>query len=249
MVKQKEQQDKIIDMFNDIAPTYDITNRVLSLGIDSKWREDACKIAFEESLKNIKNNLFIADIACGTGDMIKEMQKEANRRGVTLDYIVGVDPSFNMLKVASQKLDSNIKLIEATANDIPLESNLLDIVSISYGLRNVIERNGALKEFNRILKPNGLLLILDFMQETNKNFIDKFKQNMMKSYTRFVLPIIGGLISRNFKAYKYLPDSIKNFPSVDNLKEEIKLNKFDCIYSKNYSASVCTLIIAKKLNL
>ncbi|STQ86279.1 bifunctional demethylmenaquinone methyltransferase/2-methoxy-6-polyprenyl-1,4-benzoquinol methylase UbiE [Helicobacter muridarum] len=237
-MESQHKQTQIIDMFNDIAPTYDTTNRLMSMGADIKWRKEACK----QALKIVaKPNVNIADIACGTGDMMLHWAKESVGLEIVIDSIVGVDPSNNMLSIAREKIIDGI-FITAQADNIPLESNSKDIVSIAYGLRNVVNRRDSLREFYRILKPNGVLVILEFMAQSQKNLPSIF----MRLYTKTLLPIVGGIISQNFKAYKYLPKSIDEFITLESLEEELLLHGLLTIFSKNYSANVCSLVIAQK---
>lgn len=234
----EKKQDEIIRMFNNIAPTYDTTNRIMSMGIDINWRKEACKEAFK--ILN-KQTLSIADIACGTGDMILHWQHEAKQANVKIQNIVGIDPSEGMLNVAKTKIDNGIFHI-AQANNLPLESNSQDIVSIAYGLRNVISRKEALMEFHRILKPQGVLVILEFMAPSSNTLSSFF----MRFYTKMILPIVGGVVSRNFKAYRYLPNSIDNFITKESLEEELLLHNMPTLFSKSYNANVSSLIIAQK---
>lgn len=252
-------QNEIISMFDDIAPTYNKANRMLSLGIDISWRKEACKKAF--NLLD-KKQVVIADIACGTGDMIGHWLDASKEFDVKIDSLYGIDPSSGMLEVAKQRfsveitplenldskkpsnMESNsfITLALAKAQDLPLESNSFDIISIAYGLRNVVDRKEALQEFYRVLKPGGVLVILEFTNQKSFNPIAK----ILSLYTRYALPLIGGLISRNFKAYKYLPSSIKSFVTKQSLQKELDLNGFKNAFAKSYSANISTLIIAKK---
>lgn len=235
-----EKQSEIINMFNHIAPTYDTTNRVMSMGIDVSWRKEACKQSFQ--ILN-QQNLKIADIACGTGDMILHWQHESKIANVQIDDIVGIDPSNGMLHVAKEKIP-NGKFYIASADNLPLESCSQDIVSIAYGLRNVVKRKEALKEFSRVLRPQGILVILEFTAQSHTNIMSFF----MQVYTKTVLPLIGGIISRNFKAYKYLPQSIDGFITRESLEEELLLHNMTTVISKSYSANVSSLIIAQKNN-
>lgn len=237
-----EKQEKIIEMFDSIAPSYDRANRILSLGIDIAWRKDACKKALA---MQSKNPLVIADIACGTGDMILHWEQHVKDREVTF---IGVDPSKGMLEVAKEKLKKLLdlkkaKIFVAQAQNLEmLENESVDIVSIAYGIRNVVDIDRALSEFWRVLKPGGILVILEFTKKDRKGIIDK----LMGFYTRKILPLVGGLISRNYKAYAYLPDSIEDFLSNEALVEKMEKNKLNIKVIKSYSANISTLLIATK---
>lgn len=232
----KSKQDNIIDMFDNIARNYDLANRILSFNIDTKWRKEACL----KTLKLInRDHLKIIDIACGTGDMILNWIKFSKD-----SKILGIDPSINMLNIAKEKLPNEVKLIQGEAKNIAIDDNMVDVLSIAYGLRNVVEIDKALSEFHRVLKNDGILVILEFTKKDNENFIDK----IASFYTRRILPIIGGLISKNYKAYKYLPDSVSDFLTLEELEEKLKKLGFIIPIKKRYVANLCSLIIAQKNN-
>lgn len=226
-------------MFNDIAPTYDIANRILSGGVDKSWRRKAVNIAYD-NLEGSKIKK-IVDVACGTGDMIEFWKKEASKRGVEIESIDGVDPSFEMLKVAKEKC-KNVAFHEGFATELPFEDGSVDIVSIVYGIRNVVDREDALKEFHRVLKKGGLLVILEFTKEEQKSILQK----CASFYNNKILPTIGGMISGSYEAYKYLPDSIDSFLTANMLKTEMESVGFIPIFVKGYSANISTTFIAKK---
>ncbi|NPA55577.1 MAG: bifunctional demethylmenaquinone methyltransferase/2-methoxy-6-polyprenyl-1,4-benzoquinol methylase UbiE [Epsilonproteobacteria bacterium] len=200
-------QNDIIKMFDDIANKYDFVNRIISFGIDKKWR----RVAVKESLKFIThtNNLIIADVACGTGDMIKAWQDGLAHQP---NQIIGVDPSKNMLNIAKYKF-ANVKFALGSATNLPFEDNSVDIISIAFGIRNVIDIKNAVKEFERVLKHNGIVVILEFTKETNPSYLRK----IVDYYTNTILPKIGSYLSNNKQAYTYLPQSIQNFQTTDEL--------------------------------
>lgn len=148
-----EKQEKIVSMFDNIAPTYDTANRVMSMGVDKSWRRKACDLAYEFYGKATLDK--IVDVACGTGDMMDFWRSRAELSGVAIGEIVGVDPSNGMVDVAREKYPKfNYHISKAT--EIPLEDASADFLSITYGIRNVVERKEALDEFNRVLKKMGL---------------------------------------------------------------------------------------------
>lgn len=234
-----EKQQEIISMFDNIADSYDITNRILSCGIDVIWRNKACNLAFQNM--QTKDNINIIDVACGTGDMIIKWQENANKNNININNIKGIDPSEKMLQIAQQKIPS-VEFIKNEATNMPLESESADIISISYGIRNVVARQEALIEFARILKKGGILVILEFTKNQNPSLLEKCAM----FYTKKILPIVGGLVSQNYKAYKYLPDSIEEFLSTQKLNEELKQSGFTPLYTKAFLANICTLFVAKR---
>ncbi len=234
-----QKQEKIINMFNNIAPTYDIANRLLSFGVDQSWRKKACEETFK--IYNKDKIQRVVDVACGTGDMSEFWLKMAKAKSIQIEYIVGVDPSIGMLEVARKKY-SHIKFLEGEAIKLPFEDKSVDIISITYGIRNVIERQKAFNEFFRVLKNGGILIILEFMKQDENKFISKFTN----FYTKKMLPFIGGLISGNKEAYQYLPNSIDGFLTKEMMVQELKTCGFEAIYLKDFSFGISTLLIFNK---
>ena len=234
-----DKQKKIITMFDDIAKTYDMANRVLSFGIDKVWRKKACDITLEKYGK--KKLDLIADIACGTGDMCEYWRKRTTKKEVKLDNIVGIDPSIGMLNVARKK-NIKAKFMEGEAKKIPLNNHSADILSITYGIRNVVDRVEGLKEFNRVLKKGGMLVILEFTKNENECTSSKLRDFYMKK----ILPKIGGFVSKNYEAYNYLPNSIDGFLTKEKLIEELDSCGFDVLMAKGYSMDISTMFIARK---
>lgn len=276
-------QREIVAMFDSIAQNYDIANRILSFGIDRKWRKEACERAIGLCEKD---SLDILDVACGTGDMIlywlkvtggnssftqdsgiaenfknpslreskateaihesqidcHDLTFAKSRNDKNINSIRGIDPSTEMLKIAQQKLPQSVILQNGEAKDLHIDSQSVDILSIAYGLRNVVEIDLALKEFHRVLRKNGILVILEFSKKDNENIFDK----IARFYTKRILPYIGGFISRNYKAYKYLPDSVDGFLSLEQIATKLQNLGFSVKFSKRYFCNVCSLIIAKK---
>jgi len=236
---KSNRQQEIINMFDEIADTYDLANRVLSFGIDIQWRKKGCDKAYEILGKD--NISAIADIATGTGDMLLHWRDRAKNKGIDVQRYIGVDPSVGMLEVAKKKVDF-ADFIEGKAQEIPLEDESADIVSISYGIRNVVDRKEALDEFNRILKPGGIVVILEF----TKNDKNSLTTPIVDFYMKKVLPRVGGLVSKNYKAYRYLPDSIEQFLTSNMMQKELEDSGFDMKYLKPFSMGISTLFVAQK---
>ena len=268
---EQKKQSEIIAMFDDIAKDYDKTNRILSLGIDISWRKDAVKRAYKA--RNAKDIERIVDVACGSGDMIKHWHSYALESSIVVGEMIGIDPSQEMLKIAekklqaiggsfaqidansrileedsrakleSKKLDSRVSLHLGEAKDLStLESQSVDILSISYGLRNVLEYKQALHEFARVLKPGGIVVVLDFFKNSSPSLIDR----IIGIYTKHILPCIGYLISRNYAAYKYLPDSMESFITPDELALAFKEANLQPLEIKSYSAGISHLVLGQK---
>jgi len=240
LTDKEEKQEKIVTMFDDIASTYDLANRVLSFGIDIQWRKKGCDKAFE--ILDKKELTQVTDVATGTGDLLIYWKEQAKKNGVKIEKYVGVDPSVGMLDVARGKVDF-AEFIEGKAQKLPIADESTDVISISYGIRNVVDRVEALQEFNRALKPNGIVVILEFTKQDRSGVVDKIVDFGMKS----VLPRVGGLISKNYEAYKYLPDSIEEFLTTEMLAKELEEAGFEMKYIKSFSMGISTLLVAQKI--
>jgi len=239
LTDKQEKQDKIVHMFDDIASTYDKANRVLSMGIDIQWRKKGCDKAFEILGKKALGQ--VTDVATGTGDLLIYWREQAEKNGVSIEKYVGIDPSVGMLEVARGKVDF-AEFIEGKAQVLPIEDESSDVISISYGIRNVVDRVEALQEFNRALKTGGLVVILEFTKQERQGIIDKIVDFGMKN----ILPRVGGFISKNYEAYKYLPDSIEEFLTTEMLSKELEEAGFEMKYTKSFSMGISTLLVAQK---
>ncbi|EIF51045.1 bifunctional demethylmenaquinone methyltransferase/2-methoxy-6-polyprenyl-1,4-benzoquinol methylase UbiE [Sulfurovum sp. AR] len=240
LTDKEEKQEKIVTMFDDIASTYDLANRVLSFGIDIQWRKKGCDKAFE--ILDKKELTQVTDVATGTGDLLIYWKEQAKKNGVKIDKYVGIDPSVGMLDVARKKVDF-AEFIEGKAQKLPIEDESTDVISISYGIRNVVDRVEALQEFNRALKPKGIVMILEFTKQDRRGVVNKIVDFGMKK----VLPRVGGLISKNYEAYKYLPDSIEEFLTTEMLAKELEEAGFEMKYIKSFSMGISTLLVAQKI--
>jgi demethylmenaquinone methyltransferase/2-methoxy-6-polyprenyl-1,4-benzoquinol methylase len=227
-------------MFNDIAKTYDLANRILSMGIDKTWRKKACNMAYEFYGKKSIDR--IVDVACGTGDLMIDWENVAKDLNIEVKEIIGVDPSVGMMEVGKTKIPHRT-FIEAGAQDMPLEDESADFISISYGIRNVVQRKEGLQEFARVLKKDGLCVILEF----TKNDKNTFSAKLTRFYMNNIMPYIGGMVSKNKDAYTYLPESIEAFITTKQMIQELKDVGLEPIFVKGYSLDMSTTFIAKKI--
>ena len=194
----KKQQ--IANMFDTISGEYDNLNRVISFGIDIKWRNNVVKKVRDHKPSNI------LDIATGTGDLAINLVKTG------ADKIVGLDISKGMLdigrkKIKSKKLSEFIQMVIGDSENLPFGDNSFDAITVAFGVRNFENLEKGLSEILRVLKPNGILVILE-------TYVPKkipFKQ-IYFAYTKLLLPIIGILFSKDKKAYGYLSNSAAKFP-------------------------------------
>ena len=237
---ETNKQKNIVSMFDQIAGTYDKANKILSFGIDRIWRKKACNKAFDLYAKEKIDQ--IIDVACGTGDMMGFWAKQAKAKNIEVEKMLGVDPSEGMVGVAKEKFPHfNFDISYATQINEPNES--ADIISITYGIRNVMERAEALQEFNRVLKMGGMVVILEFTKNEKKSLT----RGLTSFYMNKVLPKLGGFISKNKEAYEYLPNSIEGFLTTEMLVQEFKDAGFEPLYTKGFSMNISTMFIAKKV--
>ncbi len=193
-------------MFGAIAPRYDLVNHLLSFNIDRGWRKKLTKY-LSPILK--QPHAKVLDLCCGTGDVLLTMQKVAAAR------VFGADFSHPMLITAQSKAAHtgfDAPLFEADALHLPIGDGVLDAISIAFGFRNLVNYDAGLRELYRVLKPGGMVAILEFSQPEGQ-----FMKAAYGAYSRFVLPAIGSLMSRVPGAYAYLPDSIGRFPRAQEL--------------------------------
>jgi len=234
-----EKQQKIISMFDNIANTYDIANRVLSFGVDKSWRKKGCKLSYNYIGKEKIDK--IVDVACGTGDMMSFWDNTAKKMKIEVSSILGIDPSVGMVEVGKEKFP-NFDFKIASATDLGIEDNSADIISISYGIRNVVEREKAFTEFYSKLKSGGLVVILEFTKNPNGGIFTKLRDFYMTK----LIPLIGGIISRNKEAYSYLPNSIDGFITSQEMVAELEKAGFSILENRSFSMGISSLFIAKK---
>lgn len=192
-------------MFSEIAPRYDLLNRLLSFGADLRWRRRAVELALERHPGRI------LDLATGTGDLALLLKRQASKAEV-----VGADFAPPMLELARKKARERgleVRFLEADALALPFPDGHFEAITIAFGFRNFADYERALKELYRVLAPGGRLVILEFPPPPTGAF-----GLVYRLYFQRVLPFLGGLISGSFGAYRYLPESVEAFPPPEALK-------------------------------
>ena len=198
-------------MFADIAPKYDWANDVLSFGIHRLWRGKALR------LLNLPEASLLVDVCTGTGDVAFAAAKLLPRGG----KVIGVDFVYPMLALAQEKQRANSASVNTTANAsvtfvhgdalaLPLADNLADAASVSFGIRNVDDPVHGLREMRRVVKPGGSVLVIEFGQPRLPLFASAYRL-----YSRWIMPILGSLLTGNRAAYEYLPQTAERFPAAD----------------------------------
>ena len=227
-------KEQVATMFDNISKNYDGLNRVISFGIDVKWRKKVVDIVAK------KQPNIILDIATGTGDLALMMSQLNPKK------IIGLDISEGMLEVGKQKiakanLSEQIEMVVGDSENMPFNDNTFDAITVSFGVRNFANLNKGLTEIRRVLKPNGTFVIL----ETSNPTKFPFKQGY-KFYTSFILPIIGKIFSKDKVAYSYLCESANSFPFGDALDNILKKNGFINTEYKPVTFGVATIYSATK---
>ncbi len=228
-------KQRVANMFNRIARYYDFLNHFLSLNMDRIWRKKAIN-----ELTN-HNPKLILDVATGTADFAIEAVR------LNPDKIIGIDISEQMLELAKEKisrmqLSQKIELQRGDSESLPFSDNTFDAVTVAFGVRNFEDLQKGLAEILRVLKKGGNVVILEFSKP------DKFPfKQLFGFYFNRILPFIGKIISRDSKAYRYLPESVKNFPDgVDFIKilHDVGFAHPNC---KILSFGICTIYTGKKI--
>ncbi len=235
MFRLSDKGEKIQQMFGAIAPRYDFLNRLLSFGIDRRWRTKAV------SLLKYREGSRILDVATGTGDVALEIAL----RTPDSVKITGADFCKEMIdlgvvKVAASPYASRIELKVAPCEDLPFADGTFDSITIAFGIRNVVDRKLGLAEMWRVLRPGGRMVILEF--STPRSLL--FRQ-LYYFYFRRLLPVVGGLFSR-YNAYKYLPDSVLEFPSQEEFSRMIAETGFRNVKLYELTFGIATIYVGEK---
>ncbi|WP_042162565.1 demethylmenaquinone methyltransferase [Paenibacillus gorillae] len=224
-------------VFESIAPKYDLMNDLLSMRRHKAWRK------FTMKKMNVQPGQTALDLCCGTCDWTIALAKASGS-----GKIVGLDFSQNMLdvgatKIKEQQLDRQIKLVQGNAMELPFEDNSFDYVTIGFGLRNVPNYLQVLKEMERVVKPGGQVVCL----ELSKPGWQPFKA-VYYLYFQQILPLLGKLVAKRFKEYKWLPDSLKLFLDIKQLSELFKEAGLQNVKAYALFGGVAALHIGKKEN-
>jgi demethylmenaquinone methyltransferase/2-methoxy-6-polyprenyl-1,4-benzoquinol methylase len=223
-------KEQVADMFNRIAFRYDFLNRFLSAGIDIYWRKRAIKEL------TAADPQIILDVATGTADVAIMMTKYLHPK-----KIIGIDISESMLelgrkKIAKLQLNNVIELETGDSEAINLSDETFDAVTVAFGVRNFENLEKGLSEIRRVLKPNGKLVVLEFL----------FLRRLYNFYMRIAAKGVGKWVAKNCEAYEYLQESVNAFPEGQNFADILQGTGYKNIYFKKLSLGICTIYCGSK---
>lgn len=224
---------EVEEMFDNIAPKYDLLNHVLSMKIDVLWRNTLVKWMLQDAPQ------VVLDVATGTGDLAIAVQKGTGAK------VVGLDLSQQMLNVGIEKikkanLANEISMQKGDAENLPFESNKFDAVCVAFGVRNFENLEKGLAELSRVVKENKSVYILEFSK------VEGFLGPFYMFYFKNILPLIGRLVSKDNRAYTYLPDSVNAFPFGEKMKSILLNTGFKKVEYKKLSLGIATIYKATK---
>lgn len=230
---EASKKSQVEDMFDNIAPKYDLLNHLLSMKIDVLWRNTLVKWMNKDQPKAV------LDVATGTGDLAIAVQKGTNAQ------VTGLDLSQQMLNVGIEKvkklnLDSKISMMKGDAENLPFEDNKFDAVSVAFGVRNFENLTKGLSELRRVVKQGSSVYILEFSK------VEGFMAPLYMFYFKNILPFIGKMVSKDNRAYTYLPDSVNAFPYGEKMKKILLDTGFSKVEYKKLSLGIATIYKATK---
>lgn len=227
--------EQVKEMFDSIAPAYDFMNRAMTFGIDKCWRAKAVKMIKAYAPKTI------LDVATGTGDLAIKLA-----RSLKPEKITGIDLSEGMIaigrkKVAETGLSDTINLITGDCLALPFDKDKFDCITVAYGVRNFEHLDQGYREMLRVLKPGGVLCVIELSTPTST-----LVKPLYKFYTHHIIPFIGRLVSKDIRAYSYLPESIAAVPQGDNMLQLMREAGFNNCHYRTLTFGTCSIYMAIK---
>ncbi|MBA3535508.1 MAG: bifunctional demethylmenaquinone methyltransferase/2-methoxy-6-polyprenyl-1,4-benzoquinol methylase UbiE [Tatlockia sp.] len=231
-----EKEKKVGAIFESVAKNYDLMNDLMSLGIHHLWKR------FTVELSQVRSGQSVLDLAGGSGDLTRLLSKKVGAKGI----VILADINASMLAVGrnrllDQGLFSNIDFIQANAQTLPFADNSFHCITIGFGLRNVTDKDEALRSMYRVCKPGGKLMVLEFSTPTLPGL-----KPVYDWYSFNILPKIGQLFAKDASSYQYLAESIRMHPSQEGLKQMIEKAGFEDCHYHNLSGGIVALHIAYK---
>ncbi len=230
-VAVEEKAKKVADVFHSVAARYDIMNDLMSLGIHRLWKR------FTIEMAGVRTGQQVLDIAGGTGDLAKAFAKRVGPTG----RVILSDINASMLGVGRDRLINegiaqNVEFVQANAECLPFADNTFDLLTISFGLRNVTDKDKALRSMFRVLKPGGRLLVLEFSKPIHEPL-----SKIYDAYSFSVLPALGKLVTQDADSYRYLAESIRMHPDQETLKSMMETAGFERCDYHNLTGGIVAL--------
>jgi demethylmenaquinone methyltransferase / 2-methoxy-6-polyprenyl-1,4-benzoquinol methylase len=230
-VPKEEKQAMVADVFHSVAAKYDVMNDLMSFGVHRLWKR------FTIDMSGVRPGNKVLDLAGGTGDLTKKFSKIVGPQG----KVVLADINSSMLEVGRERLTNqgyvgNIEYVQANAQYLPFADNTFDVITIAFGLRNVTDKDEALRSMLRVLKPGGRLLVLEFSQTTNP-----LLKKAYDLYSFTALPLMGKLVTNDSESYKYLAESIRMHPDQETLKGMMQDAGFSRVSYHNMTGGMVAL--------
>ncbi|AJI45847.1 bifunctional demethylmenaquinone methyltransferase/2-methoxy-6-polyprenyl-1,4-benzoquinol methylase UbiE [Francisella tularensis] len=235
-VPWEEKQKKVAGVFHSVAAKYDLMNDLMSFGIHRIWKKQTI------AKSGVRKGDNVLDLAGGTGDLAYKFCQMVGQQG----KVILSDINSSMLEVGKEKLTNrgcvgNIEYVQANAECLPFPDNYFDCITISFGLRNVTDKEKALASMCRVLKPGGRLLVLEFSKP-----IIPLLSKVYDEYSFKALPFLGKIITQDAESYKYLAESIRKHPDQQTLKQMMYDAGFDNVEYQNMSGGIVALHIGYK---
>jgi demethylmenaquinone methyltransferase/2-methoxy-6-polyprenyl-1,4-benzoquinol methylase len=229
-------KEKVREMFDNIAPTYDKLNHIMSMNVDKLWRRHALKEIVDGTPQRI------LDVACGTGDSTVSIAKAAAEGS----EIIGADISEGMMALVEGKAEKagvsgRISLQVADGEELPYGDEAFDRVTCAFGIRNFEHREKGLSEFFRVLKPGGKAVILELSVPQNR-----LVRRAYDLYFLHILPRIGGAVSGDRAAYRYLPASVHNFPAPKEFCRLMEAAGFRAVRCRTFTFGLCRMYVGER---
>lgn len=220
-------KEQVTQMFDNVSSNYDFLNRLLTFGIDVTWRKKVVKFVTDQKAKNI------LDIATGTGDLAILLAK------ANTDKVIGLDISEGMLEVGRKKvsqlnLDDKIEMILGDSEKLPFDDHTFDAITVGFGVRNFEDLDQGLNEIYRVLKPKGTFVVLETSQPANFPMKQGFT-----FYSKYIIPAVGKMFSKDKNAYQYLPESAAAFPYGEEFNNILLKTGFNTskVYPQTFGAA------------
>jgi demethylmenaquinone methyltransferase/2-methoxy-6-polyprenyl-1,4-benzoquinol methylase len=230
-VNTAEKAAKVADVFHSVAAKYDIMNDLMSFGVHRLWKR------FAIDCSGVRPGQKVLDLAGGTGDLTAKFSRIVGEKG----QVILADINDSMLKVGRDKLRdlgvvSNVEYVQANAQALPFPENTFDLITIAFGLRNVTDKDEALRSMYRVLKPGGRLLVLEFSKPSNELLSKAYDM-----YSFNLLPTMGKMVANDSESYKYLAESIRMHPDQETLKGMMDTAGFEQTQYYNLTGGIVAL--------